>query len=268
MPKAPARTPELPPAGGERPRRRPVSSRAPAAALVAVLLALLVAALAAAPGARAQEAPTVAVAAPDPAVQPPAAEPPPGQPSSTEPVGEPGVEPLGEPVAETAEPWPQGVEWVVSVGAFGVLDGVREGQGTVEVRLGPWTRLPLFEGLPVEPAFGLTGTTEGSAYLYSSLRFDLFQTLEWLSGRVHERGGRPSAPRHWQIVPFTGVGLYEEGDDGKALGGLVEFRSGVEVSVRVTERSRLALSFYHLSNAGIYDANPGSESLVLLWSRR
>jgi hypothetical protein len=68
-------------------------------------------------------------------------------------------------------------------------------------------------------------------------------------------------------VPFTGAGLYEEGD-GKDLGGPVEFRSGLEVAVRAGARWWVGLSYYHLSNAVLYDRNPGEESLVLVVSRR
>jgi lipid A 3-O-deacylase len=270
MPQSRVRTaPEPRPATGGQRHRAP----APRLLAAALLLALLSAALPAA----AQEAPAEEPLPQDAATSRSAADSP-GGPSASEPVtGQiaesasgrgPAQAPLSASVPSPVTEPPRRPEWVVSAGAFGVLDGTREGQGTVEMRLGPWTRLPLFEGLPVEPAFGLTGTSEGSAYLYSTLRFDLLQTIDWLSGRVYARGGVANTPRRWQIVPFTGVGLYEPGDGGKALGGVVEFRSGLEISVNVNPRSRVGLAFYHLSNAGIYDANPGSESLVLSWSWR
>jgi hypothetical protein len=48
----------------------------------------------------------------------------------------------------------------------------------------------------------------------------------------------------------------------------VEFRSGLEVSYRLDDRSRLGLSFYHLSNGVIYDVNPGGESLCVVYGVR
>ena len=44
---------------------------------------------------------------------------------------------------------------------------------------------------------------------------------------------------------------------------MVEFRSNFEVYRRLGPRSRLTGIFYHLSNASIYDDNPGVNSLVV-----
>jgi hypothetical protein len=49
---------------------------------------------------------------------------------------------------------------------------------------------------------------------------------------------------------------------------VIEFRSGIELSRRLGERSRLGVSFFHLSNAALYNFNPGSESLVLTYTTR
>ena len=75
------------------------------------------------------------------------------------------------------------------------------------------------------------------------------------------------AGEHWGISIGFGVGLWDSGD-GLDLGGPVEFRSSIELFTELTERSRLGLTFYHLSNAGLYEDNPGSNSLVLLYGRR
>ena len=68
--------------------------------------------------------------------------------------------------------------------------------------------------------------------------------------------------RTWFGIAF-GVSLYEQGD-GKDLGGAVEFRSSGELTFRISPKARLGLNLYHLSNAGIYDLNPGANSLVLV----
>ncbi|HSN88855.1 MAG TPA: acyloxyacyl hydrolase [Thermoanaerobaculia bacterium] len=49
---------------------------------------------------------------------------------------------------------------------------------------------------------------------------------------------------------------------------MVEFRSGVELAWRLNERSRIGLCLYHLSNGGLYDFNPGTESLILSYGVR
>lgn len=67
------------------------------------------------------------------------------------------------------------------------------------------------------------------------------------------------------LTPSFAVGAYEDGD-GKDLGGTLEFRSAVELSYRLDDRARLGLAFDHISNASIYDDNPGTESLVLMYA--
>ena len=82
-------------------------------------------------------------------------------------------------------------------------------------------------------------------------------------------------PRRVAFVPAFGVmvnsdssyGLYDR-NGGFNLGGQVEFRSGLEATRQIGERARLGLIYYHLSNAGIYVHNPGSESLVLTFAYR
>ena len=53
---------------------------------------------------------------------------------------------------------------------------------------------------------------------------------------------------------------------GKQLGGTLQFRSAVEFAFCFDDRSRLGLQIGHLSNAGIYSENPGTEFVVLNFS--
>ncbi len=105
-------------------------------------------------------------------------------------------------------------------------------------------------GLPVsmalKPAVGISGTEDGNGWIYGGLRLDL------------KLGG-------WVVTPQFAVALYEDGD-GRDLGGVVEFRSGLEIGYRLAAGPRVGLLFYHLSNADFYDFNPGSNSLVLTLS--
>lgn len=95
----------------------------------------------------------------------------------------------------------------------------------------------------LEIAVGAAGTEDGNVWVYGGLRRDF--ELE----------------SRWRLTPGFAIALYEEGD-GKDLGGVVEFRSSIELAYLLNRRSRVGLTFYHLSNAGIYDKNPGSNSLV------
>lgn len=156
-------------------------------------------------------------------------------------------------------------EWAAVAGAANVLDdGEAAAMGGVEAR---WDlfRLPLGQRhLPIEPALGLTANGDGGTYAYLSFRLDAAETLAALTGGDPP----PAAERRWRLIGYTGVGHYRAGDEGRDLGGPIQFRSGLELSRRTGPRSRLGLSFDHLSNAGLYDSNRGSESLVLAWSWR
>jgi len=71
----------------------------------------------------------------------------------------------------------------------------------------------------------------------------------------------------FDAVVLTGSfapGLYEDGG-GKDLGHTVEFRSQVELGYQFENKSRLAVSFSHISNARLGDDNPGSEVLNLYY---
>ena len=96
-------------------------------------------------------------------------------------------------------------------------------------------------------AGGVTVNLDGAFYGFGGLRRDF-------------RLGGP-----WIITPAFGIALYEKGG-GKDLGGLIEFRSAIEIGREWANRHRLALVLYHLSNAGLYDLNPGINSLIVTYS--
>lgn len=104
------------------------------------------------------------------------------------------------------------------------------------------------ESLPeLVPAVGLTAGAQGSLYVYAGGRMDL-----------------PIAGP-WVFSPNAGMGYYHKAD-GFNLGGELEFRTGIELAYRLPGGSRLGLCLYHLSNSGLFERNPGSESLVLTYS--
>lgn len=126
--------------------------------------------------------------------------------------------------------------WLDDKGDFEALEGGVQLRGRTD-----W-----FWGLG--PIVGVAATDEEAFWIYAGTR-------------------RPFAlGEHWLATPSFAVSYYEEGD-GKDLGHELEFRSGIELSYRFDGGSTLGLEYYHLSNASISDTNPGSNSLVVVWSR-
>jgi hypothetical protein len=99
----------------------------------------------------------------------------------------------------------------------------------------------------LKPFVGLTGTTDSAFYGYGGVLIDIYF------------GNR------WVLTPNAAFGYYDNGS-GKDLGSHAEFRTGAELAYRFDDRSRLGLAFNHISNAGIDKRNPGTESLVLVYS--
>ena len=137
----------------------------------------------------------------------------------------------------------EGPSWAFSAGLFDFIDSDKAVEVGVEARF----RSFRVWRLDLVPVVGVSATENESFWGYGGLRYDL---------RLSDR---------WMASPQFAIGLYENGD-GKDLGGLVEFRSGLEISRRLKNGGRVGLLFYHLSNARIYELNPGSESLVITWS--
>lgn len=136
----------------------------------------------------------------------------------------------------------------LSAGAYDVGDfEAGTAEAGVEIQLAPvWTgRLP--RRLALRPMLGLSGTGDGAVWGYAGLHADF------------------EASPTWMVSPAFAVSLFDEGD-GKDLGGPVEFRSAIEISYRFATAKRLGLTFHHLSNGGLYDDNPGTNSLLLTWT--
>ena len=128
----------------------------------------------------------------------------------------------------------------VGVGGFDVNDDLTSGQVEIQARLN--TRFWIFK-----PQAGMFVTAEEGVYAYFGIMTDLFF------------GGR------FVISPSFGIGANHEGE-GKQLGGAIEFRSAIEFAYRLDDRSRFGIQVGHLSNAGIYDENPGTEFAILNYS--
>ena len=97
----------------------------------------------------------------------------------------------------------------------------------------------------VKPLIGVMGTTDGAYHGYAGILVD-FQL------------------GNFYITPSFAPGIYVRGN-GKNIGGPVQFRSQIELGYRLPNRGRLAISVDHISNAGIYQRNPGVESAMLTY---
>jgi len=127
-----------------------------------------------------------------------------------------------------------------STGAFDINDNDTTGMLGVEYRSD-------FKKFFLTPMAGAFVTAKGGLYGYGGVFVDVF-----LGRRVVLR-------------PSFSAGAYADGN-GKDLGGVLEFRSAIALAWRFDDRSRLGIEFAHLSNAGIYDVNPGTENLTVNYS--
>jgi lipid A 3-O-deacylase len=128
----------------------------------------------------------------------------------------------------------------IGAGGFDINDDMTAGQFDIQLRLN--TKLWIFK-----PHVGLFFTTDQAFYGWAGIHTDVY------------------FGRRFVVTPSFSVGGFEEGD-GKDLGGPLEFRSALEFAYRFDDASRLGVQIGHLSNASIYDSNPGEEFAVLTYS--
>ena len=96
----------------------------------------------------------------------------------------------------------------------------------------------------IAPGVGVTYAEHDASAIYGELRKDF-----WLG-------------RQWVVTPKFAVGVYHQGG-GVDLGNDLEFREGVVLSW-VAPRFRLGIGFYHASNGGLGENNPGTEVLEVV----
>jgi hypothetical protein len=109
---------------------------------------------------------------------------------------------------------------------------------SIEFRFKPFSRYR------VVPTVGLLFAEDSATYLSAGITRDY-----WLD-------------EHWLIVPSFAAGLFEDGDNIR-LGSELEFRSGIEFAYAFENDVRLGLGVFHLSNGGIAERNPGTESIMI-----
>lgn len=103
-----------------------------------------------------------------------------------------------------------------------------------------------FNGL--RPVVGAFANEDSGAYAYAGAYWDL-----------------PLGTKPFVISPGFAVGAYNEGAS-KDLGYGLEFRSTLEIAYEFENNHRLGVAISHLSNAGIGDSNPGTETAQLVYS--
>ncbi len=130
-------------------------------------------------------------------------------------------------------------------GALGWVDAIDQEnesvQAGVEYRMSPI-------GYHLRPIVGANVNTDSSVYGYAGLNMEV-----------------PILSNQLYLIPNFAVGAYAKGD-GKDLGGALEFRSGIEIAYEMENKHRVGVALNHLSNAGIYDKNPGVENVILTYS--
>tara|TARA_B100000787_G_scaffold134103_1_gene102960 strand:+ start:303 stop:824 length:522 start_codon:yes stop_codon:yes gene_type:complete len=93
----------------------------------------------------------------------------------------------------------------------------------------------------VSPITGGFITENSAAYVYTG--------VEW----NYDMGSKMT------FTPSFAPGLYAEGD-GKDLGHILEFKTEVQASYKLSDTTSFGASYNHLSNASLGDKNPGANS--------
>ena len=100
---------------------------------------------------------------------------------------------------------------------------------------------------PFKPMFGALINTDHGFHFYAGIRIDLYLTDKIV------------------VTPSFAPGLYERGD-GKELGHIIEFRSGLDLAYRRKNGARIGVEVHHLSNASLDENNPGTETFLFTYS--
>lgn len=131
--------------------------------------------------------------------------------------------------------------FLLGLGAFDVRDyeGELAAAANLEYRFGR-------KFVVVGPALGLVANTGGGIYGYFALYADIS------IGPV-------------VLTPQLAAGGYREGDS-LDLGGVFAFREALDLSYRFEDGGRLGVRIAHISNAGIYERNPGVEEAYVTYS--
>lgn len=140
--------------------------------------------------------------------------------------------------------------WLVGLGYYNSFEQDDDQDtvgGKLEYRSKAYSPRDLFGISNVSWIAGMDADLNGSVYGYGGLVYD------W------------EFANDWYLTPNVAAGLYHQGG-GKDLGGTFNFRSGIELHYAIDRESRVGIGIHHISNAGIYDNNPGTEMITATFS--
>ena len=98
----------------------------------------------------------------------------------------------------------------------------------------------------IKPFGGVMANTDGAVYLFSGFYYDVPLTS------------------FLYLTPSFAPGFYHK-CDSKNLDFALEFRSQLELSIRLENNIRVGVSFSHISNASLGKINPGVESIAIIY---
>lgn len=162
-------------------------------------------------------------------------------------------------------------------GALGIMPASGQAQG---YKAGPVTfagsaRDRLVVGAGVNsPVFSPDDTTAGAValgYRFGHKLWVLGPSLSVLGGAdlaLHVGAGIYTDIEIGPVVitPEVQAGYYNQGDGGTDLGSPFAFQSLIEVAWEIPSGGRFGLRLSHLSNAGLYEDNPGTETILAIAS--
>ena len=128
----------------------------------------------------------------------------------------------------------------VGIGDIGVLESGNHGVASLEWQSGrPWIG-------PFSLWATVAGTARSAGYAGAGIGWD------W------------ALASHWHVIPSFGPVFYWHGH-GLRLGEALEFRSRVELAYVFGGGQRLGLAVSHISNAGLDDYNPGTQTAEIIY---
>ncbi|MDE3021270.1 MAG: acyloxyacyl hydrolase [Pseudomonadota bacterium] len=99
----------------------------------------------------------------------------------------------------------------------------------------------------LQPMGGVWGDAKAAGFIYAGVYHDF------------------AIGSHFIISPSVSVGLYRQGN-GRYLGGPFEFQSGINLMYKLPDHDEIGVSLRHISNAHLYSHNPGTETLMGVYS--
>ena len=132
----------------------------------------------------------------------------------------------------------------VSIGQFDINDSKDSSEYRVEYLKDSISKLSPGNFL-LKPFYGIMINGDNGKYFYTGLRKDIQLEQENIL-----------------FTPSFAIGHYDQGKS-KNLGNDLEFRSQLELSYKLKNKNRIAISLNHISNASLGDQNPGVESMAI-----